>query len=115
MVKTRFEIKKIVSRYMGELEKLGVEVSQIILYGSYAGGTPRAYSDIDVAVVSRSFAKLDIFERQELLGRAHHNFNEPLEPIGLTPKQLREKQGFTREIVERGVTIFSRPARLKAG
>lgn len=100
---------------MSELEKLGIEVSQIILYGSYADGTPKEHSDIDVAVVSRSFAKLDIFERQELLSRAHHKFNEPLEPIGLTPKQLREKQGFAREIAEHGMTIFSRPERLKAG
>jgi predicted nucleotidyltransferase len=66
MVKTRYEIKKIIARYLDELEKLGIDVSQIILYGSYAGGTPKKYSDIDVAVVSPSFAKLDIFERQEL-------------------------------------------------
>lgn len=108
MVKTRSEIKKIVARYKDELEKLGIDVTQVILYGSYAGGQPKGYSDIDVAVVSNSFAKLDIFERQEILSRAHHNFDEPLEPIGLTPKQLKEKQGFAREIAERGITVFAR-------
>jgi len=107
MVKTRYEIKKIIVRYIDELEKLGIEVSQVILYGSYARGKPQEYSDIDIAVVSPAFSKLDIFERQEILSRAHHKFRVPLEPIGLTPKQLKEKQGFAREIVETGVMVFS--------
>jgi len=33
-------------------------------------------------------------------------WKELLEPIGLTPRQVREKQGFVREIVESGVTVF---------
>ncbi len=106
MVKTRREIKKIITRYIDELDKLGIEVSQIILYGSYAKGLAKAHSDIDVAVVSHAFSKLDIFERQEILSLAHHKFRVPLEPIGLTPKQLKGKQGFAREIAESGVTVF---------
>ncbi|MEK6777389.1 MAG: nucleotidyltransferase domain-containing protein [bacterium] len=106
MVKKRHEIKKIIARYISELEKLGIVVSQIILYGSYAKGTPKEYSDIDVAVVSPGFTKLDIWERQEILSKAHHKWKEPLEPIGLTPLQVREKQGFVRTIVESGVTVF---------
>ena len=108
MVKTRKEIKKIILRFVDEIQALGIEVSQVILFGSYAKGSPRDFSDIDVAVVSPGFAKLDIFERQELLGRAHHRVREPLEPIGLTPKQVSEKQGFARAVVESGITVFRR-------
>ena len=108
MVQKRQEIKKIIARYIDELDKLGIEVSQVILYGSHAKGIPLEHSDIDVAIVSTAFAKLDIFERQVLLSRAHHHFNVPLEPIGFTSEQLREKQGFAREILENGVTIFQR-------
>ena len=108
MVQKRQEIKKIITRYIDELDKLGIEVSQVILYGSHAKGIPMEHSDIDVAIVSKAFAKLDIFERQELLSRAHHQFNIPIEPIGFTPEQLRKKQGFVREILENGVTIFQR-------
>ncbi len=105
MVKKRREIKKIVSRYKESLETLGIKVSQIILYGSYARNRAKEYSDIDIAVVSADFKKLDLFERQEILSKAHHKFNEPIEPIGLTPEQLKEKKGFVREIVENGVVI----------
>jgi predicted nucleotidyltransferase len=108
MAKTRQEIKKIILRFVAELQALGIEVSQVILFGSYAKGMPRDDSDIDVAVVSPGFAKLDIFERQELLSKAHCKVKEPLEPIGLTPKQVREKQGFARAVVESGVTVFRR-------
>ena len=60
-----------------------------------------------MAVVSQAFAKMDIFEREEILSRAHHKLRVPREPIGLTPKQLKEKQDFAREIVETGVEVFS--------
>ena len=108
MVKERRDIKEIIARYIGELDKLGIEVSQVILYGSYANGKHSEYSDIDVAVISPAFTKLDIFERQEILSRAHHKFHVPLEPIGLTPKQLEEKQGLAHVIVESGITLFKK-------
>ena len=108
MVKKRREIKEIIARYIDELDKLGIEVSQVILYGSYASGKQMEYSDIDVAVISPTFTKLDIFERQGILSRAHHKFHVPLEPIGLTPKQLEEKQGFAHVLVESGITIIKK-------
>ncbi|PIV20231.1 MAG: nucleotidyltransferase [Deltaproteobacteria bacterium CG03_land_8_20_14_0_80_45_14] len=108
MVKKRHEIKKIIEEYISRLRSLGIEVSQIILYGSYAKGKPKEYSDIDIAVVSPAFKKLDIFERQEILSKAHHQFGEPIEPIGLTPDQVKEKKGFAREIVDNGIVIYTK-------
>ena len=108
MVKKRREIKKIISRYRAGLEALGINVSQIILYGSYAKNRAKEYSDIDIAVVSHDFRKLDVFERQEILSKAHHKFGEPIEPIGLTPEQLKQKRGFAREIVDNGIVISSK-------
>jgi predicted nucleotidyltransferase len=108
MAKKRSEIKKIVAKYISELEKLGIDVSQVILFGSYAGGKPADHSDIDLAVVSGFFSKLDIFERQQILSRAHHNFSEPIEPMGFTPEQIKEKRGFAREIVETGLVVFQK-------
>lgn len=108
MVKKRREIKAIVTRFARRLGELGVEVSQIILYGSYAKGKPKEYSDIDIAVVSPTFEKLDIFKRQEVLSIAHHGFDEPIEPIGLTPNQIKEKKGLVREILVTGVILFKK-------
>ena len=109
MVKKRSQIKKIISKYQTKLEELGIEVSKIILYGSYAGGRPKEYSDIDIIIVSPTFKKMDIFERQEILSRAHHDFGEPIEPIGLTPQQMKEEKGLVGEILEKGVTLYPHP------
>ncbi len=70
MVKKRREIKGIISRYTDKLQSLGIDVFQIILYGSYAKRKSGEYSDIDIAVVSPTFKKMDIFERQEILSEA---------------------------------------------
>jgi len=107
MAKKRQEIENIIGRYVAKLRLLGVDVSQVILYGSYAAGHPKEYSDIDVAVVSPTFKKMDIFERQLILSKAHHKFGEPIEPIGLTPKQLKESSGFVGEILKTGVVVYS--------
>jgi len=96
MAKKRSQIEKIIFEYQTRLQALGIDVSRIILYGSYASGRAKDYSDIDVAVVSPSFRKMDIFQRQEILSEAHHKFNEPLEPIGLTPEEVKGKRGFVK-------------------
>jgi predicted nucleotidyltransferase len=108
MAKKKRNIKEIMTEYLRNLSGLGVEVSQIILYGSYAKGKPKEYSDIDIAVVSPTFKKLDIFKRQEVLSMAHHGFDEPIEPIGLTPDQIKEKKGFVREILVTGVVLYKK-------
>jgi hypothetical protein len=43
-----------------------------------------------------------------ILVRSHHRFGEPIEPIGLPPGQIREKKGFAREILGKGVTILKK-------
>ncbi|MCI0469812.1 MAG: nucleotidyltransferase domain-containing protein [Nitrospirae bacterium] len=106
MAKNRSEIKKIVKRYIAELKKYGLDISAVFLYGSYAKGMQKEYSDIDIAIVSPSFKGMDIFERQMILSKAHHNFGEPIEPIGFTPEQILDRRGFAREIVENGVVVY---------
>jgi predicted nucleotidyltransferase len=54
MVKTKYtavEIKKIIKSLAETLVANRIAVDKIILYGSYAKGTPRLHSDIDIAVI----------------------------------------------------------------
>lgn len=48
MVKTKREIEAIIERYKNTLIKLGIKPERIILYGSFAKGSPREDSDIDL-------------------------------------------------------------------
>ena len=109
MVKTEREIKSIVSEYVKRLREAGIEVDAIVMYGSYARSGPHAESDLDLAVISSSFANLDVIERQILLSRANcWGLNVAIEPLGYTPQEISTVQKGTLldEIVRTGKTVF---------
>ncbi len=103
MVKTEREVKEIIERFRKEIERMGVKPRQILLYGSYAGGTPREDSDIDVIVISEDFRNLNLRERLELLGIAAGKVFEPIEALGYTPEEIdsHKKETFLEAILNR--------------
>src|SRR5438094_2556960 len=72
---------------------------KIILFGSYAYGTPHADSDVDILVIMPARNELDQAARLRLA--VHYNF--PLDLLVRTPKnlswRLAEGDSFLREIV----------------
>ncbi len=67
MAKKAETIKKKVGKILAELLKQrGISIYKIVIFGSYAKGTQRENSDIDIIVVSRDFRDKSIFERVEL-------------------------------------------------
>lgn len=90
MVKSVFEIKRIVEEYKNELRRHKIHVTKAILYGSYAKGTPKPYSDIDLIVISPDFVRLPPLKRQELLAQWTMNIDAPLEVIGYSPNELKK-------------------------
>ncbi|MBF0489900.1 MAG: nucleotidyltransferase domain-containing protein [Candidatus Omnitrophica bacterium] len=93
MVRKTSEIKEILNAYKAELKKHGVRVSRMFLYGSYARGNPKSYSDIDVVVVSSDLAKYSPLRRQEFLSLRTIPIDAPLEVIGYTPKEFSSAKG----------------------
>jgi len=79
---------------------------KVILFGSYAYGTPHADSDVDVLVVMPARNELDQAVRIEL--DCDPPF--PLDLIVRTPKNLRwrlaEGDSFLREIVAQGMVLY---------
>lgn len=89
MVKSISEIRKVVKEYKDELKRHNIRVTKMILYGSYARGNPKPYSDIDLIVISPDLIRFSPLKRQELLGQLTMNINAPLEVIGYTPEEIR--------------------------
>ena len=75
---------EIIRRYQLALEKRGIRVNKIVLYGSHSDGRAREHSDIDLIVVSDDFADLDLWDRQCALGHALADVFEPIEALGYT-------------------------------
>jgi uncharacterized protein len=82
---------------------------KIILFGSYAYGTPHVESDVDLLVIMPAY---DVVNQSIRISLA---FERPfsLDLIVRTPKQiergLREDDWFLREIVEKGKVLYEAP------
>ncbi|MBI5299693.1 MAG: nucleotidyltransferase domain-containing protein [Deltaproteobacteria bacterium] len=86
---------------------------QVILYGSYAKGTARAFSDVDLVVISSDLAKWAPIERLQMLSRATINVDAPLEVLGYTPEEIAangDDSIFWEEISKTGKEIYKKAA-----
>ncbi len=81
---------------------------KIILFGSYAYGTPHADSDVDILVVMPARNELD--QAVRIRWSVEHNF--PLDLLVRTPKNMKwrldEGDWFLREIVSRGKILYEK-------
>lgn len=84
---------------------------KIILFGSYAYGTPHADSDVDILVVMPARNQLDQAVRIELACDPPF----PLDIIVRTPKnmkwRLKEGDSFLKEITSRGKVLYEKADR----
>src|SRR3954451_8860777 len=84
------------------------EPEKIILFGSYAYGTPHADSDVDILVVMPARNQLDQAVKIELACDPPF----PLDIIVRTPAsmkwRLREGDSFLREIVSKGKVLYEK-------
>ncbi|TYP55444.1 nucleotidyltransferase domain-containing protein [Thermosediminibacter litoriperuensis] len=111
MVKTKDEIMKIVSDYIGKLRKY-IKINRVILFGSYARDEALKSSDVDLAIVSEDFRRMNFFERLELLYKCW-NYDIGADILGYTPEEFEElakKISFVSEIVKRELIFKTYPA-----
>lgn len=112
MVKAKYtqtEIRKITKELVRLLAANKVAIDKIILYGSYAAGTQRKHSDIDIAVISPSFKGKKILEIQEELARAFSKYLSIIEPVGYSSEDFHsaEPETLMGEIKKSGKLLYS--------
>lgn len=98
-------VKKIVAAYAEELSRHDFPFSQILLFGSYAKGTAKEWSDIDICVVSNKFKGKQWDENERQLWKLKKNVDARIEPIGMTPEDLKSWSPLAHEIRKHGVRI----------
>ncbi|MBF0387496.1 MAG: nucleotidyltransferase domain-containing protein [Candidatus Omnitrophica bacterium] len=81
------DILEILRLFRQTLEERGVHVERMILFGSWAAGTQREGSDIDVVVVSADFAGKDHWARIEAVSGAIYKVFAPIQAFTLTPEE----------------------------
>jgi len=76
----------------------------IVLYGSYAKGTAREESDIDVAVVFDSIES-DYWEKIHKLYKLRRGIDSRIEPVLLEIKN--DRSGFCEDVLKTGTVIYA--------
>lgn len=104
MVESASTISRAVKKYVRGLEGIGVQVSQVLLYGSHAKNTAHADSDIDIIIISDNFTGKNLLERLQLLAKGLRNISDPIEAYGFTPEEVenreRDLSAFWEEIID---------------
>jgi len=93
----------------GCLKRQGLNITQIVLFGSQARGAPQRGSDVDIAIISDDFQGKDIFQRAELTKEAEietiKKYLVPLDIITLTPEELQDESSLIARFVRNGLPL----------
>jgi predicted nucleotidyltransferase len=95
------------------LEKLLAEYApeKVVLFGSYAYGTPRAESDIDLLIIKETSERfLDRWVTvQRILTGMHRTL--PVETLVLTPQEIQQRLAvgdqFIADILAKGKVLYA--------
>lgn len=83
----------------------GAPVVRIILYGSFAHGNPHAWSDIDLAVVTRPFRGSRAEERR-LVWHIGQSLSSRVEALSFRPEDLENRYSpLAQEIRTSGIEV----------
>ena len=82
-------IKKITLRFKNVLEKQGLPIEKMVIFGSYAKNKANIDSDIDICVVSPKFGKDSIEELQFLL-KQRREVDARIEPFPVSSEEYKK-------------------------
>ena len=107
MVKVKNSVKKSILRTINYLQQQ-IRISEVILFGSYASGTPHKHSDIDIAVISPDFENKDLSFKADICSRAKINCSVDVDIHPFTAKSLKNARptNFMGHILKTGTIIF---------
>lgn len=107
MVKTKTELNRAIASFIFNLKKK-IRISHVILFGSYARGKPRPYSDIDLAVISPDFDKMSEIKAMQFLSLQVKDSDVLIEPISFSSKELKHvpKGSFLGYILKHGKMVY---------
>jgi len=97
------QVTKIIRGFIKELRR-EIPIKEFILFGSYAQGNPKEYSDIDLAVISDWFKGKPKIENMQYLSRIAAAYNSLIEALPFTEEEYRnlDERSFFASIVKFG-------------
>ncbi|MBU0630989.1 MAG: nucleotidyltransferase domain-containing protein [Candidatus Margulisbacteria bacterium] len=99
--------KKIIQTFLDYLQSK-IAVEKVYLFGSFASGRTKEFSDIDLAIISKDFKKMEPFDRLVFLGKIAWQAGTPIiEALGYTPEEFKSNSPleFPSEIKKTGISL----------
>jgi predicted nucleotidyltransferase len=97
---------QVVEIIQGFIDRLSQEIpiKEYVLFGSYAEGNPKEYSDIDLAVISDWFEDRPKIDNMKYLSKMAAAYNCLIEALPFTEEEYRnlDKRSFLASIIKRG-------------
>lgn len=97
----------LVSRLRQGIEARGIKPQKVILYGSYAEGTHREGSDIDVVIISDDFAGKSYWERIDILTDAIYEVFAPIEAVAMTSEEWERGDSLIAAFARKGEILYA--------
>lgn len=104
---TRKSLKIIIQEFILELRSKGYNPSKVVLFGSYAKGSPHQHSDIDLAIWDEKFTGCIPLDIESLL-KMKVKFPTLLELHTYHSTETVESDPFIGEIEKHGILIDSK-------
>ena len=82
--------ENLIKKYYQILQEAKIPVEKIIMFGSYAKGKAKSYSDLDLCVVSKTFGQ-DSHEEMVKLMHLAGEVDDMIEPYPYNPDDLKDK------------------------
>ncbi|MFH1187914.1 MAG: nucleotidyltransferase domain-containing protein [bacterium] len=98
------KIENAVKNYASHLRDEGLPIKNIYIYGSYAKGTARRWSDIDVCVISTKFDRIDPLTFL-WKNKRNKDVEAIISPVGFHPDDFRDEDPLAWEIKKIGIRI----------
>jgi predicted nucleotidyltransferase len=99
---------KMVKQYAEDIKKQGVKLHTVILFGSYAQGRQREWSDIDVALVADEFTGVGFEDIKHFLDVTIQKPYLYIEPHMFNTIEFEKGNPFIDEIQKTGIVIAQR-------
>ena len=106
MVKSPDQVKATLTEFIKLLEGT-IDLYAVVLFGSYAKGKPREFSDIDVAVFSPAFGGNPLEEMKMLL-KLRRKVDIDIEPLPFNKEVFlhHAKTDFISEVLRQGKLLY---------
>lgn len=97
-------IAETIRQFLELLDTEGIRVEAAYLFGSFAGGSPNRWSDIDIAVVSPDVSE-DRFEERVRLTSLSSSIDTRIEPVPFRPETFLDEDPLAWEIKRKGIRV----------